>query len=144
MFSEKDLQAAQQLRRALQLFAASLDETQAREVATVYPAYAPGQSYKTGQYIRSGEDANGDPQLFRVVQDHVSQEDWPPDHTPALYTCVSHTDRGWPIWSPPAGAHDAYNIGAVVSHRDKLWRSERDGNTSEPGTDAWWALYEEV
>ena len=45
------LQAAEQFRRALQMFAASLPEEKAMEVATVYPAYEVGKAYAVGEYI---------------------------------------------------------------------------------------------
>lgn len=138
------LQTAEQFRRALQLFAASLGEDQAREVATIYPRYAPGTAYTKGQYIIAGEDGNGDPLLYRVEQDHNSQEDWHPDSTPSLYTCLSLTAEGYPIWSPPTGAQDAYNMGDIVSCDGKLWKSEIDGNTTQPGSDGrWWSVYHE-
>ena len=145
MFTAKDMQVVDQLRRALQLCAVSLPEAKAREVASVYPAWAALAEYRAGEYITYGEDANGDPVLYKVVQDHASQSNWPPESTAALYACVSLTSEGYPVWSPPSGAHDAYNNGDIVSHGGRLWRSEIDGNTTEPGSDSrWWSVYEEV
>lgn len=139
MFTQRELQTLTQLRRVMQLYAADLPEDRAREVAAVYPQYAPGTAYKAGQYITNGTDPNGDPLLYKVAQNHVSQEDWPPADNPALYTCLSLTPGGRPIWSPPTGAQDAYNTGDVVSHQGQLWQSKIDGNTTEPGTDdRWW------
>lgn len=136
------LQKAEQFRRAVQFFAASLGEAQAQEVATIYPPYAPGTAYTKGQYIIDGEDENGDPVLYRVEQDHTSQENWPPAGNPSLYTCISLTPGGYPIWSPPTGAQDAYNTGDIVSYEDKLWKSNIDGNTTIPGSDErWWSQY---
>ena len=44
-----------------------------------------------------------------------------------------------PAWVQPTGAHDAYPLGAVVSHLEHLWRSTRDANVWEPNTqDAGW------
>lgn len=144
MFTKKEMQAAEQMRRVLQMYAGTLPEARAREVAAVYPRYQAGVSYKMGQYITGGEDANGDPLLYRVVQDHTSQEDWPPADNPALYTCLSLDPGGHPIWSPPAGAQDAYNTGDTVSHQGRLWRSRIDGNTAEPGSDErWWEAVSE-
>lgn len=145
MFTKNDLQAAEQLRHAIQLFTGTLPEAQAREVATVYPHWKPGILYLDGQYLTSGTDKNGDPILYRVAQDHRSQEDWPPETNPALYTCLSLSDTGHPIWSQPTGAQDAYNTGDIVSHNGTLYKSKIDGNTTEPGTDdRWWEIYEEV
>ena len=39
------LQAAEQFRRVVQMFAAQLPAAQAREVATVYPPYQVGKRY---------------------------------------------------------------------------------------------------
>ena len=39
-------QAAEQLRRAIQLFIATIGDEQALEVATVYPVYKIGLAYK--------------------------------------------------------------------------------------------------
>lgn len=139
MFTKKDLQSMEQLRRVMQLFAGTLPEAQARTVAAVYPRWMPGTAYAAGQYLTDGEDGNGDPLLYRVEQGHTSQADWPPAETPALYTCLSLDSGGHPVWSPPTGAQDAYNTGDVVSHNGELWRSKIDGNTTEPGSDdRWW------
>lgn len=132
MFTKTDLQAAEQLRRTLQMFAGTLPETQALEVATVYPQYQTGHDYNTGEYLTCGADENGDPLLYKVVQDHTSQEDWSPADTPALYTCISLTPSGYPVWSQPTGAHDAYNTGDIVSYNGALYKSTMDGNVWAP------------
>ena len=99
------------------------------EIATVYPAYAVGTAYKVDDLITYGKDSVGDPQLYRIVQAHTSQLDWPPDSTPALYTPIGLDDSGYPIWSQPTGAHDAYDTGDIVTttatiqiyHRRNVW-----------------------
>ncbi len=143
-FTAKQMQEMSQIKRALQMTAANLSPALAREVAMIYPAYQIGKDYAAGDYITDGTDANGDPLLYSVVQAHTSAEEWPPAATPSLYTPVSLDASGRPLWAAPAGAHDAYDTGDVVSYKDKLWKSKRDGNTSEPGTDEWWEIYEEV
>lgn len=40
-------------------------------------------------------------------------------------------------WTQPAGAHDAYPEGIVVSHAGKEWRSLMAGNVWEPGVSGW-------
>ena len=143
--TRKEMQVVDQLRRALQLSAVALPEDKAREVAAVYPVWVASAEYPAGEYIAHGKDANGDPVLYKVVQGHVSQPDWPPGSVPALYACVSLTEQGHPVWSSPAGAHDAYNSGDIVSCAGRLWRSEINGNTTKPGMDGrWWSVYEEV
>lgn len=126
------LQRAEQLRRALQLFAGSLSDAQALEVATVYDEWRAGVSYKTGDFITYEFNGVGDPQLYKVIQDHTSQEDWTPDVTPSLYDAIGLDENGYPVWSQPTGAHDAYNKGDIVDYNGVLYESLIDGNTYSP------------
>ena len=126
------MQAAEQLRRALQLYANTLTEAQALEVAAVYPAWAAGRSYAVGDIVRHGENSVGDPQLYKVVQAHTSQADWTPEATPALYDAFGLDEAGYPLWSQPTGAHDAYNAGDIVDYNGTLYKSLIDGNTWSP------------
>ena len=137
------LQAAEQLRKALQMFANTLTEEQAMEVAAVYDPWAVGKAYAVGEFLTWGVNGVGDPQLYRVVQAHTSQADWKPDITPALYTPVGLDDAGYPVWSQPTGAHDAYDTGDIVNYNGTLYVSQIDGNTTVPGSDGrWWSVYE--
>jgi len=43
----------------------------------------------------------------------------------------------WPEWVQPTGAHDAYALGAQVSHNGKHWTSDIDANPYEPGVSSW-------
>lgn len=126
------LQAAEQLRRALQMSANTLPEEQALEIATVYPAWEAGRAYAVGDIISYGTNSVGDPQLYKVVQAHTSQADWTPDATPALYDAFGLDASGNAVWSQPSGAHDAYNIGDVVNYNGTLYESVIDGNVWSP------------
>ena len=50
------LLAAEQLRKALQMFAATLEDERALEIATVFPAWAPDQYYTAGAVISYGDE----------------------------------------------------------------------------------------
>lgn len=126
------LQAAEQLRKALQMFAQTLTNEQAMEIATVYPKYEVGKTYIVGEYITYGENNVGDPQLYKVVQAHTSQADWLPSETATLYEPIGLNESGYPVWSKPSGAHDAYNIGDIVDYNAKLYKSLIDGNVYSP------------
>jgi len=128
----KKVQKAEQLRKALQMFAQSLGDEMAMEVATVFPAYKVGQAYKEGEMLTYGENGVGDPQLYRVAQAHTSQADWTPDATPALYTPIGLNAEGYPVWSAPTGSHDAYNAGDIVDYNGTLYKSLVDGNVYSP------------
>ena len=136
------LQMAEQFRRALQMFAASLDDEKAMEVATIYDPWELDKNYAMGDFFTYGTNAVGDPQLYKVNQNHTSQADWLPDVTPALYTAIGLDDNGYPIWSQPTGAHDAYNAGDVVDYNGTLYESLIDGNTYSPDAyPAGWKVY---
>lgn len=138
------LQAAEQLRRALQLFAATLTEEQAMEVATVCPKWETGRAYAAGEIVSYGANSVGDPQLYKVVQAHTSQADWTPDSVPALYDAFGLDDSGYPVWSQPTGTHDAYNAGDIVSYNGTLYQSTMDGNVWSPEAyPQGWEVYSE-
>lgn len=46
-------------------------------------------------------------------------------------------DDEWPDWVQPTGSHDAYPLGAKVSHNDKHWISSVGANGWEPGVYGW-------
>lgn len=136
------LQAAEQLRRALQMASAGLTDEQAMEVAAIYDPWMANKAYAVGDLVTFGENSVGDPQLYRVAQAHTSQAAWMPNATPALYTAIGLDDSGYPVWSQPTGAHDAYNAGDVVSYNGSLYRSLIDGNVYAPDTyPAGWEVY---
>lgn len=135
---------ARQMNRFMQMQvqAAELDDDKAMEVADLYPEWQYPKAYAVGEVFKYGVNADGETQLYRVVQAHTSQEDWKPDAQAALYKAVGFTDTGTPIWTQPLGAHDAYKTGDVVSHKDQLWISTVDGNVWEPGVYGW-EVYEQ-
>lgn len=126
------LQIAEQFRKALQMFAASLDDEKAMEVATIYDPWKVGKAYSVGEFFTYGVNGVGDPQLYKVAQDHTSQENWTPDANPALYVAIGLDEEGYPVWSQPTGAHDAYNTGDIVDYNGTLYKSLIDGNVYSP------------
>ena len=112
----------QQFHRLLQLFAAQLEPARAMEVAWVYPEFTPGTVYQTGDYVRRGFNAVGDPQLYQVTLDHRASAGVVPERTPELYEPVGLDSRGVPLWSRPAGDRDGYAMGDVVSFRGTRYR----------------------
>lgn len=139
------LQAAEQFRKALQMYAASLTDDQAMEVATIYDPWSAGKSYSIGEFVTYGENTVGDPQLYKVIQSHTSQENWTPYIATSLFTAIGLDEKGYPVWSQPTGAHDAYNRGDIVDYNGTLYESLIDGNAYSPDAyPAGWRVYEEV
>lgn len=138
------LQAAEQLRRALQKFANSLTDEEAMEVPAVFDTWKPGKAYKSGEFFVYGVNSVGDPQLYKVNdgKDHVSQADWIPGVEKSLYTAIGLDDSGYPIWAQPTGVHDAYNAGDIVNYNGTLYKSLIDGNVYAPDAyPAGWAEF---
>lgn len=143
------VQAALELRKALQIFLATLDSDTASadmlEVPSVFPKYKVGKAYKTKEVFRYGENSVGDPQLYRVLSDHTSAEEWTPDTATSLYKAIGVTEEGYPEWVQPLGASDAYNTGDIVSYNGVLYESTIDGNVWAPDAyPAGWKVFEEV
>lgn len=130
-----------QLRRAMQLFAQTItDESTMMEMADVYPKWSSNsKTYKAGDIVAYGKNADGETQLYTVLQDHTSQTDWTPNTATSLFKAVGFTDTGVAIWTQPFGATDAYAAGDVVQHKDAFWTSDVDGNVWEPGVYGWTA-----
>ena len=140
------VQAALELRKALQIFLATLDvDTNAAdmmEVASVFPKYKVGKAYKTKEVFSYGENSVGDAQLYQVLQDHTSTAEWTPDTAVSLYKKIGVTEDGYPEWVQPLGASDAYNNGDIVSYNGTLYKSTIDGNVWSPETySQGWEVY---
>ena len=135
-----------ELRRALQLFAATLydKEETAVEIASLYPVWAADKQYKANDIVQYGTNSVGDPQLYLVLQAHKSQSDWLPDATASLYKKMGISESGYPIWTQPLCAVDAYNLGDIVSYNGKLYKSIINANVWSPDVyPAGWEEYTE-
>ena len=102
------------------------------EVVAVFDPWQIGRTYSIGDFLTYGVNGAGDPQLYKVAQTHTAQAEWTPEATPALYTPIGLNDSGYPVWSQPTGAHDAYNKGDIVDYRGILYESLIDGNIYSP------------
>ena len=129
-------QAALEMRKALQFFVGTMDaDTQLDmmlEIPSVFLAYSVGVVYKEKDVFSYGMNAVGDPQLYQVLQEHTSAEQWTPDTATSLYKALGVTEDGYPEWVQPLGSTDAYETGDIVSYNGKLYRSTIDGNVWSP------------
>lgn len=108
----------------------SATDEQAYNATSIYPAWnGEGIAYAIGDRTQD-EDI-----LYKCIQAHTSQSDWRPSLTPALWVRVSIEE--WPEWVQPIGAHDAYDLGAKVSHNGLHWISTINNNVYEPGVYGW-------
>ena len=124
---------AYQLRKIIELAATSLDDTTALEAPELFAYWETNTQYNVNDRRRDRIDT----QLYRCVQAHISQSDWAPSVTPALWARVVEPNNEWPDWVQPTGAQDAYANGDKVAHNDKHWVSAYDNNVWEPGVFGW-------
>lgn len=111
--------------------AGSIDPVTAAEHADLFAEWAYPIAYTVGQIRRY----NGT--LYKCVQAHTSQADWTPPAAPSLWSLTADPTEEWPEWIQPIGAHDAYDLGAKVSHNGKHWTSDVAANVWEPGVYGW-------
>jgi len=78
----------------------------------------------------------GDRVLFNgeVYISKIDNNVWSPD----TYGWELETSgEEYPEWVQPTGAHDAYALGAIVTHNGQLWISTVDSNVWEPSVYGW-------
>lgn len=120
---------AKQLRQLIEQLAVTLADETALTGVELFPMWAIGRSYATGDRVQHGGT------LYKCVQAHTSQADWTPDATPALWVVVSIDE--FPEWVQPTGAHDAYKIGDKVSYNGKHYICTADANVYAPDVYGW-------
>lgn len=121
---------------------ANLTDTEAATYISVYPEWQVGFDYKKDWIIRYGEN------LYRIGQDHTSQEQWTPgaDGTTALYSKIEITEGGYEVWQEWDGVSGSYANGQIVQDPtdEQLYKSLIDNNVWGPPSEQpnYWELYE--
>ena len=97
------------------------------------------EDYEGMDWIANEQVLLGDKRLFdsinyECLQLHTTQSNWTPPETPALWKLVS---EGVQPLVQPTGAHDAYQIGDMVTHNGSTWESTVADNVWEPGVYGW-------
>lgn len=109
----------------------SATDEQALSVPALYPAWRPGVPCAAGQRVVF------DGVLYKVLQDHTSQDDWMPDAAPSLFARVLIPDADViPEWVQPDSTNP-YAKGDKVTHNGATWESTIDNNVWEPGVYGW-------
>lgn len=133
------VQRAAEMRKAIQMWAASLvdNEEAMITIPSIYPEWEIGKKYKIKDVISYGINSVGDIQLYQVLQEHTSQEQYTPDVANSLYKAIGIDASGIPIWVQPLGATDGYTKGDIVMYNNKKWQSDIDANVWQPGVYGW-------
>lgn len=106
-------------------------DKQALSVPVLYPTWRSGINYVAGERVLYNNT------LYKVLQAHISQNDWTPDTAVSLFTKVLIPDETViPEWEQPDSTNP-YAKGDKVIHNGKTWISDIDGNVWEPGVYGW-------
>lgn len=122
---------ARKLRKMIEKTAVTLTDSEAYDVAELFPMWKVDTAYQTGDRVQY------EGKLYKCLQGHTSQADWIPSTAVSLWVEVADPSIEYPEWVQPTGAQDAYAKGSKVSHNDKHWTSDYDNNVWEPGVYGW-------
>ena len=67
----------------------------------------------------------------KCIQGH-NRMSFPIEDTPALWLIIHTISEGYPEWKQPTGAHDAYQIGDIVSFNGQNYESVINANVWSP------------
>lgn len=113
-----------------------LEPSELEDMIDLYEGYQINYDYVVGDVFKY------EGKLYKVIQEHTSQEDWLPNELPALYLNLM-PDNVIPEWKQPTGGHDAYMLGDRMLFTDGIvYESTRDDNVWSPIElpDAWIAV----
>ena len=120
---------ARKFRKFIEQMSENATDEEALDNIMAFPKWEVDRVYFLDERVRYKDV------LYKVLQQHTSQEDWTPDVAVSLFVKVSIEE--YPDWVQPQGAHDAYNKGDKVTHKEKHWVSDVDNNTWEPSVYGW-------
>lgn len=102
------------------------DDKVALTIQEFYDIWTMGTLYNVGQYITYKNI------LYKVLTEHISQENWTPDISPSLFANVLTSLDGTPQeWVQPDSAN-AYMIGDKVVYEGVIYESVIDNNIWSP------------
>ena len=143
----EEIERQKQLQIATIMFvnesAPDLTDEQALSIPLLFDEWTVGKEYKKDYIIRH----NGE--LYRIGQDHTSQEQWEPGDkgTTALYSHIEITGEGYEVWKPWDGVSGMYDEGQIVEDPDdgQLYKSKIPNNVWGPPSQqpTYWELYKE-
>lgn len=116
-----------------------IDDVTCAEHSSAFPVWVAEAHYVVGNIRRYETDGK----LYKCLTEHDSNATWTPDVSPSLWVNISDPAEEYPEWSQPIASTDAYNMGDKVSHDDKHWTSDYDGNVWEPGVYGWSEIVEQ-
>lgn len=117
----KYLKAAKKLRAVMDAAGAFLTDEEAITVKTLYHVWGVGTEYAAGQRVRYGND------LYKVLQRHTSQAEWPPDTgTESLYVRIDEVHAGTLTDPIPYSGNMALESGKYYAQDGVMYKCTRD------------------
>lgn len=105
------------------------------KMAPYFPEWSgDGVSYEAGKRVSYNLH------VYKILQSHISQENWNPEDTPSLFAKVLIPDPTViPEWEQPSSTNP-YMKGDKVKHNGHTWICDIDNNVWEPGVYGWTAI----
>lgn len=110
------------------------DDAEALSLQILYKQW----NKQVGKELQVGEYINHNDVLYKVLQQHVVQDNWAPDVAPSLFAKVLVDPTGETVldWVQPDSTNP-YMKGDKVKHNGVIYESEVDNNVWEPGVYGW-------
>ena len=124
---------ARMLRAYIEESSQHLNDEKSIKAQDLFPIWKPNQQYTAGYKLRHKGT------LYRVLQDHMSQESWEPDKSPSLFAevLIPDAEKIYP-WKQPDSTNP-YMKGDKVLWNGEIYESLIDGNIWSPeGYPAGW------
>lgn len=121
------IEKARQYRAKIEENAAVMDDESAADFPALFPMWNTGITYEPGDRVRYGET------LYKVLQEHTSQESWNPAEAPSLFAAILPGQGGTDIgeWQQPDSTNP-YMTGDRVIYNGKIYESTVDHNVWSP------------
>lgn len=120
------IEEAEQLRQELNEIIGEMTDEEAVERPILFPNWKSGKEYTTNERVRYGG------RIFKVLQNHTSQEDWTPSRAPSLFAEILTSETGEPQeWQQPSSTNP-YLTGDKVIYNGQIYESLIDNNTWSP------------
>jgi len=120
------IEEAIQLRTELNEIIGEMTDEEAVERPILFPNWKSGKEYTINERIRYGG------RIFKVLQNHTSQDDWTPSRTPSLFAEILTSEDGEPQeWQQPSSTNP-YLTGDKVIYEGLIYESLIDNNVWRP------------
>lgn len=120
------IEEAEQLRLELNEIISEMTDEEAIERPILFPNWKSEKEYTANERVRYGG------RIFKVLQNHTSQDDWTPSRAPSLFAEILTSEDGEPQeWQQPSSTNP-YLTGDKVIYNGQIYKSLIDNNIWSP------------